>query len=182
MFPEVGIHAYTATASEKVRRDIAEQLRLTDPQILVGSFDRPNLIYKVQRRAGLLKQIRQVLDQHPGDSGIIYCITRKDVDRTATALTELGYRVLPYHAGMADDERRRNQEAFMEEQVDTIVATVAFGMGIDKSNVRYVIHAGMPKSLEAYQQESGRAGRDGLEADCCAVLLRPGLRYLEAHH
>ena len=155
VFPKVGIHAYTATASDKVRRDIAEQLRLDNPQILVGSFDRPNLIYKVERRAGLLKQIRQVLDQHPGDSGIIYCITRKDVERSANALKELGYRVLPYHAGMADDKRRRNQDAFMEERIDTIVATVAFGRGIDKSNVRYVIHAGMPKSLEAYQHGFG---------------------------
>lgn len=167
VFPGVGIHAYTATASAPVRQDIVTQLELTDPEILVGSFDRPNLIYKVQRRADRLKQIRGVLEQHRGESGIIYCITRKDVDQTAAALQELGYRALPYHAGLTDDQRRRHQEAFIEDEVDTIVATVAFGMGIDKPNVRYVIHAGMPKSLEHYQQESGRAGRDGLEADCC---------------
>lgn len=166
-FPRVGIHAYTATASQAVRRDIAEQLQLRDPEILVGSFDRPNLIYKVQRRHDRLRQIREVLERHRGESGIIYCITRKDVDQTTAALTELGYHALPYHAGLSDDQRHRNQDAFIEDEADTIVATVAFGMGIDKPNVRYVIHAGMPKSLESYQQESGRAGRDGLEAECC---------------
>ncbi|NLX98975.1 MAG: DNA helicase RecQ [Rhodopirellula sp.] len=166
-FPKAGVHAYTATASEQVRRDIAEQLQLTEPEILVGRFDRPNLIYKVQRRANRLNQIQEVLGRHAGESGIIYCITRKDVDQTTAALQEVGHRALPYHAGLSDEERRRNQEAFIEDQADTIVATVAFGMGIDKSNVRYVIHAGMPKSLEHYQQESGRAGRDGMEAECC---------------
>jgi len=172
VFPSVGIHAYTATATEKVRGDIAVQLGLREPAMLVGSFDRPNLTYRVVRRSDRLKQIRTVLDRHPGESGIIYSISRRSVDDISTTLTTLGYKALPYHAGLNGDVRRRNQDAFITDRAEIIVATVAFGMGIDKSNVRYVIHAGMPKSIENYQQESGRAGRDGLEAEC--VLLHSG--------
>ncbi|MEJ2703677.1 MAG: RQC domain-containing protein, partial [Sedimentisphaerales bacterium] len=112
-------------------------------------------------------QVREVLERHKGESGIIYCIRRDDVDTLYAQLVGAGYNALPYHAGMADEDRKANQEAFINDRVDTIVATIAFGMGIDKSNVRYVIHTGMPKSLEHYQQETGRAGRDGLEAECC---------------
>ena len=176
LFPGVGIHAYTATATPQVREDIATQLGVEDPSFVVGSFDRRNLIYKVMRRDGMLRQIREVLDRHGDESGIVFCITRKEVESTAAALVDAGYKALPYHAGMEDEQRRLNQEAFMQEKVDTIVATIAFGMGIDKPNVRYVMHAGMPKSLENYQQESGRAGRDSLEAEC--VLIYSGQDFL----
>jgi len=167
IFDGITIHAFTATATQYVRDDIVTQLHLKQPELLIGSFDRPNLIYKVQRRTDRLKQIRSVLDRHKNESGIIYCIRRADVDSLSAQLSKKGYRVAPYHAGMSDEARKISQDAFITEKVDTIVATVAFGMGIDKSNVRYVIHSGMPKSLEHYQQESGRAGRDGLEAECC---------------
>jgi ATP-dependent DNA helicase RecQ len=174
-FPNIAIHCYTATATAPVREDIALQLGLADPKILVGSFDRPNLVYRSCRRTARLKQVREVLEKHPGESGIIYCIRRRDVDDLCVSLRELGYKVSPYHAGMTAGNRKESQDDFIAEKMDIIVATVAFGMGIDKSNVRYVIHTGMPKSLEHYQQESGRAGRDGLEAEC--ILFYSGSDY-----
>jgi len=169
-FPQLGIQAFTATASEQVRRDIAEQLELAEPEFLVGSFDRPNLVYKVVRANNRFGQICEVVQRYRGESGIVYCISRKEVDKTAAALAALGHKALPYHAGLSDEQRHANQDAFLREEAHTIVATVAFGMGIDKSNVRYVVHAGMPKSIEHYQQESGRAGRDGLEAECQLIF------------
>jgi ATP-dependent DNA helicase RecQ len=174
--PGVPIGAYTATATAHVRHDIEEQLNLDHPATFVGNFDRANLQYRVRRRTNPTKQISDVLERHRGESGIIYCIRRADVDAMTCELAKRGYRVGSYHAGLSDEERKKSQNAFIEEEIDLIVATVAFGMGIDKSNVRFVIHAGMPKSLEHYQQESGRAGRDGLEAEC--FLFYSGSDYL----
>ncbi len=172
LFPAASVHAYTATASGPVRDDIAAQLGLRDAETIVGDFDRPNLTYRMIRTDGRLNQVMEVVERHRGESGVIYCISRKEVEKTADALVKSGIVALPYHAGLADEVRRDNQDAFIKDKCDVIVATVAFGMGIDKSNVRYVIHAGMPKSIEHYQQESGRAGRDGLESEC--VLFYSG--------
>jgi ATP-dependent DNA helicase RecQ len=168
-FPQTSIHAYTATATERVRADIAAQLRLNNPVLLVGTFDRPNLIYRVVPRVDARAQALEVLRRHPGKAAIVYCISRNDTQAMAAFLQANRLRAAYYHAGMEADERRRTQDAFASEEIDVVAATVAFGMGIDRSDVRCVIHAAMPKSVEHYQQETGRAGRDGLEAEC--VLL-----------
>ena len=169
LLPGVSLHAFTATATERVRRDIATQLALENPLELVGGFDRPNLVYRVLPRTTLKAQLVDVLERHRREAGIIYCTSRKEVDALAAWLTTLGTKALPYHAGLSDIQRSRNQDAFLGERADIIVATVAFGMGIDRSDVRFVVHAGAPQSLEHYQQESGRAGRDGLEAECLLI-------------
>ena len=169
LLPGISLQAYTATATARVRRDITAQLGLSNPLELVGSFDRSNLLYRVLPRAVLKRQLLDVLARHRQEAGIIYCTSRREVDALAAWLTSEGLPALPYHAGLGEAERKRNQHAFLSERVDVIVATVAFGMGIDRSNVRFVVHAGAPQSIEHYQQESGRAGRDGLEAECLLI-------------
>ncbi len=165
-FPTASVHGFTATATPRVRADILEQLRLTDPTVLVGSSDRPNLVYRVVPRVDVVGQVLEVIRRHAGEAVIVYCISRKDTESVAMSLHGHGVRARAYHAGMDADKRRRTQDAFAAEQLDVVVATVAFGMGIDRSNVRCVLHAAMPKSIEHYHQETGRAGRDGLEAEC----------------
>jgi ATP-dependent DNA helicase RecQ len=168
-FPQASMHAFTATATPRVREDIVSQLQLRNPETLVGIFDRPNLTYRVVPRTDKTGQTLEVLGRHAGEASIIYCISRRETEELAAKLTAAGLLAHPYHAGLEPNQRHRTQEAFAKETIDVVVATVAFGMGIDRSNVRLVLHTALPKSLEAYQQETGRAGRDGLAAEC--VLL-----------
>jgi ATP-dependent DNA helicase RecQ len=165
-FPKTSFHAFTATATQRVRDDIVAQLKLKDPRVLVGVFDRPNLVYRIVPRVDVYTQTAKALQRHKDESAIVYCISRKDTEAMAEYLRSCKIKAEHYHAGMESSDRRRVQDEFAQEKIDVVVATVAFGMGIDRSNVRCVIHAAMPKSVEHYQQETGRAGRDGLEAEC----------------
>lgn len=171
-FPDAAVHAFTATATPRVRRDIIEQLKLHEPEVLVGDFFRPNLSYRIQRRGSVLDDVLELVNQRKGQAGIVYCIRRRDVDELASFLKTSGVNAAGYHAGMTDIQRSRVQDRFASLRLDVVVATVAFGMGIDRSDIRFVIHAAMPKSIEHYQQETGRAGRDGESADC--ILLYGG--------
>ncbi|MBX9737643.1 MAG: RecQ family ATP-dependent DNA helicase [Phycisphaerales bacterium] len=165
----VPICAYTATATPRVREDIVAQLRLHNPVVMVGTFDRPNLIYRVLPRVDLLEQVAEAIGRHRDQASIVYCISRKDTESLAGALAARGFNARAYHAGLNAATRTALSADFRSERLNVICATVAFGMGIDRGDVRCVVHAAMPKSVEAYQQETGRAGRDGLDAEC--VLL-----------
>jgi len=167
--PGAAWHAFTATATERVREDIVYQLGLDDPAVLVGDCDRPNLTYRVAPRTDARGQLLDAIKRHEREAVIVYCISRKDTESTAEWLRGQGVEAAAYHAGFSPTRRQRVQDRFMQERLDVIVATVAFGMGVDRSDVRCVVHTAMPKSIEHYQQEAGRAGRDGLPAEC--VLL-----------
>ena len=164
-FPDVPLIALTATADKLVKQDIIERLGLKGSELLVSSFNRPNIFYAVEPKRNSYSQLLNYLDKRKDESGIVYCLSRKSVDDLSEDLRDAGFDALPYHAGLDKETRDKHQELFLKDEVKIIVATIAFGMGIDKSNVRFVVHCDLPKNIESYYQETGRAGRDGLPSD-----------------
>ena len=171
--PDVPIMALTATATERVRADIIKELKLRDPRVYVASFNRPNLTYRVVPKTAPYEQLLAFIRSRPNDSGVIYCASRKSTESIAGNLKEDGITAKPYHAGLTNAERTKHQDAFLRDDVRVITATIAFGMGINKPNVRFVVHYDLPKNIESYYQETGRAGRDGLPGEC-VLLFSPG--------
>jgi ATP-dependent DNA helicase RecQ len=171
--PDVPIMALTATATERVRADIIKELKFRDARAYVASFNRPNLTYRVIPKTGPYEQLLAFIRSRPNDSGIIYCASRKSTESLARNLNEDGVSAKPYHAGLTNVERTKHQDAFLRDDVRVVTATIAFGMGINKPNVRFVVHYDLPKNLESYYQETGRAGRDGLPSECI-LLFSPG--------
>lgn len=163
--PDAPVIALTATADQLTRKDIIEKLELRNPGVFVASFNRANIRYRVEPKRNQVEKLLMFLSKHEDDAGIIYCLSRASTERLATQLTEEGFPALPYHAGMDKDQRARHQDMFLRDEVRIIVATIAFGMGIDKSNVRFVVHMDLPRNIESYYQETGRAGRDGLDSE-----------------
>src|SRR5438034_224600 len=164
--PGVPIMALTATATERVRKDIVDQLHLDDARCYVASFNRPNLTYRVVPKSSPYEQVLTFIRSRPNESGIVYCASRKTADSLATKLNDDGVNAKPYHAGLQAKERTKHQELFLRDDARVITATIAFGMGINKPNVRFVVHHDLPKNIESYYQETGRAGRDGLPSEC----------------
>jgi ATP-dependent DNA helicase RecQ len=171
-FTDVPVIALTATADKLVRHDIIERLNIEHAPVFTSSFNRPNIFYRVEPKRDTYKQLFDFLNERRDESGIIYCLSRKSVDNLANNLRSDGFNALAYHAGMSADTRDAHQEKFLKDEVKIMVATVAFGMGIDKSNVRFVVHNDLPKNLESYYQETGRAGRDGLESEALLFFSR----------
>ena len=171
-FPHVPVIALTATATTRVRQDIVEQLALQRGRVFLSSFNRANLTYSVETKEGFWGKLLSLLHAHTGESAIIYCFSRRETEELADDLNDRGLLARPYHAGLEPETRRRTQEDFIHDRVPIIVATIAFGMGIDKPDIRLVVHHSLPKSLEGYYQETGRAGRDGLPSDCVLFYSR----------